>query len=129
MTNRDIVQKLWGLCNVLRDDGITYHQYVNELTYLLFLKMAQEIGSERDIPKGFRWNDLARHDREAQFDFYRRLLVVLGTAEDPIIRTIFANPTSLLRHAESLSTLVSKIRASASSQTTQIGLMAKRRLP
>ncbi len=34
-----IVQKLWNLCNILRDDGITYHQYVTELTYILFLKM------------------------------------------------------------------------------------------
>ena len=36
----DIVAKLWNLCNVLKDDGVTYHQYVIELTYLLFLKMA-----------------------------------------------------------------------------------------
>ena len=40
MSTQDIVQKLWNLCNVLRDDGITYHQYVTELTYILFLKMA-----------------------------------------------------------------------------------------
>ena len=42
MSTQDIVQKLWNLCNVLRDDGITYHQYVTELTYILFLKMANE---------------------------------------------------------------------------------------
>jgi hypothetical protein len=45
----DIVQKLWNLCHVLRDDGITYLQYVTELTYLLFLKMAQETGGGRPI--------------------------------------------------------------------------------
>ncbi len=46
MTNitHDIGQKLWNLCNHLRDDGVTYHQYVTELTYLLFLKMANETG-------------------------------------------------------------------------------------
>lgn len=38
MTTQEIVSKLWNLCNVLRDDGITYHQYVTELTYILFLK-------------------------------------------------------------------------------------------
>jgi len=37
MTTQEIVSKLWNLCNVLRDDGITYHQYVTELTYILFL--------------------------------------------------------------------------------------------
>lgn len=109
MNNRDIVQRLWGLCNVLRDDGITYHQYVNELTYLLFLKMAQEIGSEQGLPEGYRWKDLVGQASDVQFDFYRRQLVILGTTGDPIIRTIFANPTSLLRHPESLSTLVAKI--------------------
>lgn len=41
MTTQEIVSKLWNLCNVLRDDGITYHQYVTELTYILFLKMAR----------------------------------------------------------------------------------------
>ena len=41
MTTQEIVSKLWNLCNVLRDDGITYHQYVTELTYILFLKMAK----------------------------------------------------------------------------------------
>ncbi|MBI4855379.1 MAG: N-6 DNA methylase [Acetobacterium woodii] len=51
MSNQEIVQKLWNLCNVLRDDGITYHQYVTELTYILFLKMMQETAQEQDISK------------------------------------------------------------------------------
>ena len=49
-TTQDIVAKLWNLCNVLRDDGITYHQYVTELTYLLFLKMVKETGRRRLLP-------------------------------------------------------------------------------
>ena len=40
-TTQDIVAKLWNLCHILRDDGITYHEYVTELTFLLFLKMAE----------------------------------------------------------------------------------------
>ena len=59
MTNQEIIQKLWNLCNVLRDDGITYHQYVTELTYLLFLKMLKETGEEYLLPEGYRWDDLA----------------------------------------------------------------------
>lgn len=51
MSNQEIVQKLWNLCNVLRDDGITYHQYVTELTYILFLKMMQETAQEQDLVK------------------------------------------------------------------------------
>lgn len=49
MSTQDIVQKLWNLCNVLRDDGITYHQYVTELTYILFLKMLDETGRRKYI--------------------------------------------------------------------------------
>jgi len=52
MTNQEIVSKLWNLCNVLRDDGITYHQYVTELTYILFLKMAKETETEDKIKEG-----------------------------------------------------------------------------
>jgi type I restriction enzyme M protein len=40
---------------VLKYDGVTYHQYVSELTYLLFLKMAQETGQEQAIPQEWRW--------------------------------------------------------------------------
>ena len=54
MTNQEIVSKLWNLCNVLRDDGITYHQYVTELTYILFLKMAKETEAEGRFSEGGR---------------------------------------------------------------------------
>jgi type I restriction enzyme M protein len=56
---QDIVNKLWHLCNILRDSGITYPEYVTELTYLLFLKMAAETGFEKDLAVGFRWKDLS----------------------------------------------------------------------
>ena len=58
MNNQEIVAKLWNLCNVLRDDGITYHQYVTELTYILFLKMCKETGTEGAIPEQYRWDKL-----------------------------------------------------------------------
>ena len=59
----DIVAKLWNLCNILKDDGVTYHQYVTELTYLLFLKMAKETGTEDQIPRataGTTWKPRPR---------------------------------------------------------------------
>jgi type I restriction enzyme M protein len=60
---QDIVAKLWNLCNILKDDGITYHEYVTELTFLLFLKMAQEIGMEKGLPEGYRWNGTSNKRR------------------------------------------------------------------
>src|SRR5205809_1148333 len=57
-----IVQKLWSYCNVLRDDGLSYQDYLEQLTTLLFLKMAEERaglrGEEQPIPKGRRWSVL-----------------------------------------------------------------------
>lgn len=61
MNNQEIVSKLWNLCNVLRDDGITYHQYVTELTYILFLKMSKETGTDKQIPEAYRWNELIQN--------------------------------------------------------------------
>ena len=54
MNINDIVSKLWNLCHVLRDDGITYQEYVNELSFLLFLKMMKETNQEGDLPEGYR---------------------------------------------------------------------------
>ena len=75
----DIVAKLWNLCHVLRDDGITYHEYVTELTYLLFLKMMKETEQEHLLPEGL---SLGRSGEPArgveQLAFYRALLVHLG---------------------------------------------------
>ena len=63
-----IVQKLWCYCNVLRDDGLSYQDYLEQLTFLLFLKMADEraalTGEEQPIPKGYRWADLASPQME-----------------------------------------------------------------
>ena len=58
MTTSDIAAKLWNLCNILKDDGVTYHQYVTKLTYLLFLTMARETSSEDQLPADHRWADL-----------------------------------------------------------------------
>lgn len=109
-TTHDIVQKLWSLCDVLRDDGITYHQYVTELTYLLFLKMAQETGREKNLPEGFRWKDLAEKDGLEQLEFYRGMLLHLGTeAKSERVKAIFANANSSLTVPRNLKTLTESI--------------------
>ena len=65
MGNQEIIQKLWNLCNVLRDDGITYHQYVTELTYILFLKMMQETREEKNIEKNIvNYEELKKKNEE-----------------------------------------------------------------
>ena len=111
-TTHDIVQKLWSLCDVLRDDGITYHQYVTELTYLLFLKMAKETDRESNLPEGYRWDDLASRDGLPQLEFYRGMLLHLGTeAKSTRVQAIFANANSSLTVPRNLKTLTEAIDA------------------
>ena len=94
---QDIVAKLWNLCNVLKDDGVTYHQYVTELTYLLFLKMAKETNTEKDLPKGYRWDDLETKSAPERLSFYKLLLIHLGDHGSLLVREIFANASSFIK--------------------------------
>ena len=106
----DIVQKLWSLSSVLRDDGMVYHQYMTELTYLLFLKIAVETGAEEALPEGYRWRDLVQADGEGQLGFYRKMLTHLGEdAPNPQVRQIFAFPTTVFTHAQNLRIVVDRI--------------------
>ena len=109
MTTIEIVQKLWSLCNVLRDDGITYHQYVTELTYILFLKMAEETGAEKKIPKGYRWADLIAKDGIEQHQFYRKLLLELGTKGKNRVQHIYANAGTNIDEPKNLEKIVNAI--------------------
>ena len=109
MTTVEIVQKLWSLCNVLRDDGITYHQYVTELTYILFLKMAEETGAEKKIPKGYRWADLIAKDGIEQHQFYRKLLLELGTKGKNRVQHIYANAGTNIDEPKNLEKIVNAI--------------------
>lgn len=109
MNTTEIVQKLWNLCHVLRDDGITYHQYVTELTFLLFLKMAKETGTESQLPEGYRWKDIVGLEGVEQLNFYRKLLVHLGSEGSNRVQAIFANATTSLRQPKNLQKLVQDI--------------------
>ncbi|NNG01245.1 MAG: SAM-dependent DNA methyltransferase [Desulfobacteraceae bacterium] len=79
MSPSDIVQKLWNYCNVLRDDGMSYGDYVEQLTYLLFLKMADErtkapYNQDPIVPKKYDWPNLIKKDGDDLFDHFRHLL-------------------------------------------------------
>lgn len=106
---QDIVAKLWDLCNILRDDGVTYHQYVTELTYLLFLKMAKETDTEDQLPKGSRWDDLEAKNAPNRLDFYRKMLIDLGSQGSLLVREVFANASTFIKKPTTLSTLVTEI--------------------
>lgn len=107
-----IVAKLWNLCNVLKDDGVTYTEYVKELTYLLFLKMSAEIGMEDRLPEEYRWAELESKAAPERLTYYRKLLLDLGNAEitdSILVRSIYANANTIIKKPATLSTLVTEI--------------------
>jgi len=82
-TATQLVQKLWNYCNILRDDGLSYGDYVEQLTFLLFLKMADEqekppFNKPSRIPKGFGWATLLKLDGDDLETHYRHTLEELG---------------------------------------------------
>lgn len=109
MTNQEIVAKLWNLCNVLRDDGITYHQYVTELTYILFLKMAKETGTEDKIPEKYRWDRLAEKDGLVLKKFYEELLRELGEKGTGRIQEIYSGARSNIEEPANLKKIITNI--------------------
>src|SRR3954466_11266183 len=107
-----IVAKLWSFCHVLRDDGITYNEYVTELTYLLFLKMLAETDRENRLPAQYRWESLARREGLEQLDYYKRLLLDLGDPKrvgDDLVRSIFTEAQTRLRKPTNLKALTTSI--------------------
>src|SRR5437660_386654 len=83
MTPTAVVQKLWNYCNLLRDDGLSYGDYLEQLTYLLFLKMADEqtrppFNRESIVPAGLDWASLHLKDGDDLEVHYRHVLAELG---------------------------------------------------
>lgn len=109
MNTQEIVAKLWNLCNVLRDDGITYHQYVTELTYILFLKMAKETGSEENIPEGYRWDDLLVRKGLELKSFYKELLDYLGERCTGRIQEIYKGAATNIDEPKNLEKIIRTI--------------------
>ncbi len=108
-TTHDIVAKLWNLCHILRDDGVTYNEYVTELTFLLFLKMMAETGREEILPNGYRWSELDRRTGIEQLDYYKRLLLDLGTKGKATVAAIFVDAQTKLRKPTNLKALTDAI--------------------
>src|SRR5512145_1447403 len=102
----DIVQKLWGFCHTLRHDGIDYGDYIEQITYLLFLKMADEKGIE--LPKGCDWRALKDKSGTELTDGYVDLLRTLGKQRG-ILGDIYAGAQSRFNNPVNLKRLVALI--------------------
>lgn len=87
---------------MLRDDGITYHQYVTELTYILFLKMAKETGAEKQIPEDYRWDVLKSKSGVELKKFYKELLNHLGENCTGRVREIYQGSATNIEEPKNL---------------------------
>ena len=110
MSPTQIVQKLWNYCNVLRDDGMSYGDYVEQLTYLLFLKMADErakppYNQPSPIPDKYNWQSLLKEDGEKLFNHYRHLLEKLGQ-EKGLLGLIFGKAQNKFQDPAKLRRLI-----------------------
>lgn len=102
----DIVNKLWGFCQTLRHDGIDYGDYIEQLTYLLFLKMAEERGVE--VPTGCAWETLKEKSGTALTDHYTDILRKLRESEG-LLGDIFAQSTARFNNPVNLKRLINMI--------------------
>jgi type I restriction enzyme M protein len=134
MTTQEIVSKLWNLCNVLRDDGITYHQYVTELTYILFLKMAKETNVENKFAEGivlatgeklsdeqknenhekqiiqaYSWDVLTSKSGLELYKYYKTLLRLFGTYCTGRVREIYQGSMTNIEEPRNLEKIISTI--------------------
>jgi len=110
-TSATIVQRVWNYCNVLRDDGMSYGDYLEQLTYLLFLKMADEMGAlgkASPIPANLGWPSLFQRDGDELEIHYRHLLAELGKGSG-LIPVIFRKAQNKIQDPAKLRRLIELI--------------------
>jgi type I restriction enzyme M protein len=110
-----VVQRVWNYCNVLRDDGVSYGDYVEQLTYLLFLKMADEqtkppFNKPSIIPKCLDWQSLLEKDGDALEKHYRNIIESLGK-EKGMLGIIFRKSQNRIQDPAKLKRLIELINA------------------
>jgi len=114
---RETVQKLWNASKSLQGGGVSYYEYVTELTYLLLLKMLEEVSRdgkklEERLPADCRWGALKKLEGEARLIRYRALLLELGTRADinfPLVKQVFTDAKTSLTKATALTSLINTI--------------------
>ena len=114
----DIVQKLWGFCHTLRHDGIDYGDYIEQITYLLFLKMADERGIA--IPKDCDWPTLRDYTGTELTDHYIDILRKLGKSPG-LLGDIYAGAQSRFKNPVNLKKLIGLI-----DETPRVGIRGSR---
>ena len=108
-----IVSKVWGMCNPLRDDGVSYGDYLEQLTYLIFLKMSDEYSKppykkDTGIPDGYTWSDMNTLKGAELEGQYKNTLETLAT-KGGILGQIFSQASNKISNAAILYRIVQMI--------------------
>ena len=111
MSASEIVNKVWNYAHVLRDDGVGYGDYVEQITYLIFLKMADEretAGQQVQVPNKYAWAKLVKLDGDDLELQYRHTLESLGK-EGGMLGTIFRKAQNKIQDPAKLERLIKMI--------------------
>ncbi len=114
MATNDIVQKLWNLCDILKDDGIGYSDYVTELVLLLFIKMEYEnaesgVLQKHRLPDYARWPELTGRSGLNLLNHYRETLLKLSLSTDHLIAAIYSDAQTRLKEPRHLELLIKSL--------------------
>ncbi len=115
MTTNGIVQKIWNFCHTLRDDGVGYGDYLEQITYLLFLKMAYEYSQppynrDTNIPEEYNWESLVEKSGSELEQHYVTLLRELGK-ESGMLGQIFVKAQNKIQDPAKLYKLIQMLDA------------------
>src|SRR5271168_4418611 len=126
MSPSQLIQKLWNYCNLLRDDGLSYGDYVEQLTFLLFLKMADEqtkppYSRPARIPKDLDWASLERLDGDRLESHYRHILTELGK-QPGMLGVIFRKAQNKVQDPAKLKRLITDLIGKEQWMTLEVDL-------
>jgi type I restriction enzyme M protein len=108
MSANNLVQKIWSFCDTLRDDGLGYNDYLEQLTYLLFLKMADENINKYNLPNICDWQDLLKNKGGDLLEQYEKILKTLADSGG-MLEKIFAGAQNKIHDSSKLKKLITLI--------------------
>ena len=105
MTTNTLVAKIWSFCDTLRDDGLGYGDYLEQLTYLLFLKMADENESQYNLPEAYNWKSLKDKTGGALLEQYENILKIFADSRG-MLKSIFNGARNMIHDSAKLKKLI-----------------------